>query len=216
MANTTETTKSTTRGRKPKAETTTAKTNSATTDSAVAELQAENAKMREQMEQLMKMIEQNNSTQSTVSEVVTDDDTVTVISLVPHKLNLCTEWGGGVVYTFNQMYEAQEIDFGDLKAIVRTNKDMVQNGRFYIADEKAVSKLRLKTYYNRILTPENLQKLLTLQPEKAVEMYSLAPQGQQGTVIEMIEAKLEKGETVDANILQQLGKLSGKELLKSQ
>lgn len=216
MANTTETTKSTTRGRKPKAETTTTKTNSATTDSAVAELQVENAKMREQMEQLMKMIEQNNSTQPMVSEVITDDDTVTVISLVPHKLNLCTEWGGGVVYTFNQMYEAQEIDFGDLKAIVRTNKDMVQNGRFYIADEKAVSKLRLKTYYNRILTPENLQKLLNFQPDKAVEMYSLAPQGQQDTIIEMIEAKLEKGETVDANILQQLGKLSGKELLKSQ
>lgn len=182
-------------------------------DTRISELQAENAQMKEQLEQLMSMLKNQNGATSQTNEVQ-EDDGVMVISLVPHKLNLCTEWGSGAIYTFNEMYEAQEIDWGDLKAIVRTNRDMVQKGRFYIADEKAVSKLRLKGLYGRLLSPDDLRGLFNQQPDKVIEMYNIAPDGQKESIVDMVVTRLESGEKVDANILQHLSKISGKDLMK--
>ena len=71
-------------------------------DTRISELQAENAQMKEQLEQLMSMLKNQNGAVSQSNEVQ-EDDGVMVISLVPHKLNLCTEWGSGAIYTFNEM-----------------------------------------------------------------------------------------------------------------
>jgi len=207
MATNTTETKST-RGRKPAASKEITKN-----DSQIAELEAKNAEMQKQIEALMQMVQNNNSTDNSVTDILTEDDGVTVISLTPHKLNLCTEWGGGNVYTFNKMYETQEIDWADLKAIVRTNKEMVQKGRFYIADETAVKKLRLKSAYTHMLSPEVLKGLLEQHPDKVIEMYNLAPEGQKEAIIEMVIEKQSQGVNIDANILQHLSKVSGKDLL---
>lgn len=207
MATNTTETKST-RGRKPTAKETT------NNDAQIADLEAKNAEMQKQIEALMKMVQENSgSSDAQPQEILTEDEGVTVISLTPHKLNLCSEWGGGAVYTFNQMYETQEIDWADLKAIVRTNKEMVQKGRFYIANENAVKKLRLKSLYTHMLTPETLKGLFEQHPDKVIEMYNLAPEGQKESVIELVQEKQSQGVQIDANILQHLSKVSGKDLL---
>lgn len=181
------------------------------------EIKAQLNETQRQLQELMAQIQNNIGATSEISSNIDDETEVLVISLVPHKLNLLTDnTGKGVVYSFSQMYEEQLIDYGDLKAIVRSNRDMVNNGRFYIMNDDVVKKLRLKTVYTHLLKPDELKGLLQQKPEQIVEIYKLAPEGQKQIIVDMvIDAKFNKGR-IDANLLQELGKLCGKDLLNME
>lgn len=209
-------TTTTTRTTKSKSATSSAKTINEREETLIREneeIKAQLAETQKQLQELMKQI-QNGVAMTSESSAIEDDMEVLVISLVPHKLNLLTEPSGkGAIYSFNTMYEEQLIDYGDLKAIVRSNRDMVNNGRFYIMNEEVVKKLRLKTIYNHLLTPDELKGLLKKKPEQIVEIYKLAPEGQKQIIVDMvIDAKFNKGK-IDANLLQELGQFCGKDLL---
>ena len=179
----------------------------------VEKLEAQLRQQKEQIDALMAMLQQPNVVASTVStEEIGGDDEFLVISLTPNKLNLCGA-DGAVLFTFDEMYEEQYIDYASLKEIVRVNRDMAKNGRFYILDEKVVNKLRLKNNYKNVLAPEQLKDLLKSDTKKAVELYKLANKTQQSTIIELVKQAKFKGEPVDFNLLSELEKLSGIKLI---
>jgi hypothetical protein len=113
------------------------------------------------------------------------------------------------------MYEEQLIDYASLKDALRnrTNREMAKKGRFYINDERVVSKLRLKNDYKNILTPEQLQHLLSVDVNRAIEMYKLAPKGQKSAIIEIVKQSKFRGDNIDYNLLNELTKLSGVDLV---
>lgn len=179
----------------------------------VEKLEAQLRQQKEQIDALMAMLQQPNVVAPTVStEEIGGDDEFLVISLTPNKLNLCGA-DGAVLFTFDEMYEEQYIDYASLKEIVRVNRDMAKNGRFYILDEKVVNKLRLKNNYKNVLAPEQLKDLLKSDTKKAVELYKLANKTQQSTIIELVKQAKFKGEPVDFNLLSELEKLSGIKLI---
>lgn len=179
----------------------------------VEKLEAQLQQQKEQIDALMAMLQQSNVVAPTVStEEIGGDDEFLVISLTPNKLNLCGA-DGAVLFTFDEMYEEQYIDYASLKEIVRVNRDMAKNGRFYILDEKVVNKLRLKNNYKNVLAPEQLKDLLKSDTKKAVELYKLANKTQQSTIIELVKQAKFKGEPVDFNLLSELEKLSGIKLI---
>ena len=179
----------------------------------VEKLEAQLRQQKEQIDALMAMLQQSNVVAPTVStEEIGGDDEFLVISLTPNKLNLCGA-DGAVLFTFDEMYEEQYIDYASLKEIVRVNRDMAKNGRFYILDEKVVNKLRLKNNYKNVLAPEQLKDLLKSDTKKAVELYKLANKTQQSTIIELVKQAKFKGEPVDFNLLSELEKLSGIKLI---
>lgn len=189
-------------------------------DKRIAELQAkvdEQSKQLEaqlqQMQMLMTLLQQNQS-QPAKEEEEDELDDVLVVNLVPCKLNLIGA-DGRAMYTFHKMYEEQYIDFNDLREIIKSKsgRSMARNGRFYILNERAVDKLRLKNDYKKILNPEQLQTLLKRSVDSVVELYKLAPDGQKKVVLDMIKEKKYAGEKVDLNILQELGEVAGVDLI---
>jgi hypothetical protein len=180
----------------------------------VEKLEAQLKEQKEQIDALIAMLQQSNvsNTQNVSTEEISGDDEFLVISLTPNKLNLCGA-DGAILFAFDEMYEEQYIDYASLKEIVRVNRDMAKNGRFYILDEKVVNKLRLKNNYRNVLTPEQLKDLLRSDTKKAVELYKLANKTQQSTIIELVKQAKFRGEPVDFNLLSELEKLSGIKLI---
>lgn len=180
----------------------------------VEQLEIQLKEQKAQIDTLIAMLQQSNVTNTTAvpTEEIGGDDEFLVISLTPNKLNLCGA-DGAVLFSFDEMYEEQYIDYASLKEIVRVNRDMAKNGRFYILDERVVNKLRLKNNYKNVLSPEQLKDLLKSDTKKAVELYKLANKTQQSTIIELVKQSKFRGEAVDFNLLSELENLSGVKLI---
>lgn len=191
----------------------------ATKKDDVKELKAQLKEQQKQIEQLMDMLTaQNSKAEPEVKPAVVEkddigsDDEVLVISLVPNKLNMLDK-DGRVIITFNGMYDEQYIDFASLRDAVNSHRDMALNGRFYIADERAVSKLRLRHHYEKVLTPKQFEDIINSNIDVAAELYKVAPKGQQKVIINIIKEKRMNGVDMDMNMLHKLSEVSGTDLV---
>lgn len=183
----------------------------------IEEQQKQAEEQQKKIETLMAMLlEKEESTPAPapapVSDEINAEEEYLVISLTPNKLNLVGA-GGEVLFVFDDMYEEQYIDYASLKEIVRVNRDMAKNGRFYILDERVVNKLRLKNNYKNILSPEQLKEILKSDAQKAIELYKLANKAQQSTIIELVKQAKFRGDGVDMNLLSELERCSGVKLI---
>lgn len=164
-------------------------------------------------EELVKALKESNRTKVDEDELSSDDD-ITVISQCVGGLTLSTDGKGeGMVYRFSHFGEIQDIPWGDLKEICRNMKSLAQKGAFYIANEKAVEKAKLKTYYNRMLNNEDILHLFDKDANTIIELYKLANDFQKETIIDLISNKKLRGEYVDGGVLYTLSELSGKKLM---
>lgn len=183
----------------------------------IKKLEAQLEEQRKQIEMLMNALQSNtavnNNSNNNVSDDISADEEILVMSLTPNKLNLVGD-GGAVLFSFDEMYEEQFIDYASLKEIVRLNRDMARNGRFYILDERVVNKLRLKNNYKNVLNPEQLKKILSVDVNKAIELYKMANDVQKRTIIELVKQSKFKGDTIDYNLLGELSNLSGINLIE--
>ena len=188
-----------------------------TTKDDVAELKQRLLEQQEQIEKLMQALLNNQQDGSQFNKADSDigaDEEIEIISLTPNRLNILGE-AGSVLISFDKMYEEQLIDYASLKDALRnrTNREMAKKGRFYINDERVVTKLRLKNNYKNILTPEQLKHILSSDVNKAIELYKLAPIGQKSTIVEIVKQSKFNGEDIDYNLLRELTKLSGVDLV---
>ena len=183
----------------------------------ITTLEKKIAEQQVQIEELMKIIQggMNAVAPITNTEDINTDEDILVVSLTPNKLNLVGS-DGSTLFSFDAMYEEQYIDYASLKEIVRVNRDMAKNGRFYILDEKAVNKLRLKNNYKNVLTPEQMKQILSSNTEHAVELYKLANATQQQTILDVVRQAKFNGKDVDYNLLRELGELSGVNLIDAE
>ena len=184
-----------------------------TNKTTIQELEKQVAEQQEQIKQLIAMLQNNNvASRASVDDDIGAEEEILVISLTPNKLNLVGS-GGVVLFSFENIYEEQYIDYSSLKEIVRLNRDMAKNGRFYILDERAVSKLRLKNNYKHVLSPEQLKQILTTNVDNAIELYKLANETQKRTIIDLVKEAKFNGGSVDYNLLKQLSELSHVDLM---
>lgn len=183
----------------------------------IATLEKKIAEQQVQIEELMKIIQSGTNAVAPITntEDINADEDILVVSLTPNKLNLVGS-DGSTLFSFDAMYEEQYIDYASLREIVRVNRDMAKNGRFYILDEKAVSKLRLKNNYKNVLTPEQMKQILSSNTEHAVELYKLANATQQQTILDVVRQAKFNGKDVDYNLLRELGELSGVNLIDAE
>lgn len=179
----------------------------------IKSLEKQVQEQQEQIKQLMEMLKNNvTASVATESNDVGADEEILVISLTPNKLNLVGS-DGSVLFSFDNIYEEQYIDYASLKEIVRANRDMAKSGRFYILDERVVNKLRLKNNYKNVLTPEQLKKILAVSVNKVIELYKLANDIQRQTIIDIVRQAKFNSENIDYNLLRELSELSGIDLM---
>lgn len=182
----------------------------------IKSLEKQVQEQQEQIKQLMEMLK-NNVTASVATENndIGAEEEILVISLTPNRLNLVGS-DGSVLFSFDNIYEEQYIDYASLKEIVRANRDMAKSGRFYILDERVVNKLRLKNNYKNVLTPEQLKKILAVSANKAIELYKLANDIQRQTIIDIVKQAKFNSENIDYNLLRELSELSGIDLMNME
>lgn len=177
-------------------------------------LEVEKQQLESKIAELKELIAQSASlsvptVDDNKKDVLSVEESIPVVSLVPNKLNLSTlGFGQGVVYTFTGLYDEIEIPWGDLKDIVRSNRKMAQNGKFYIKHSVAVKNLRLQTVYKNLLSPEQLQSLLNRVEDTAefLEIYKSASEGQKVTIMNYLRDKRLRQEPVNLNVLEYIGK----------
>ena len=97
---------------------------------SVKELEEKIAKQQSQIEELIALLQNNNNAKTVTvnNDDIGADEEILVVSLTPNKLNLIGN-GGVVLFSFENMYEEQYIDYASLKEIVRLNRDMAKNGK---------------------------------------------------------------------------------------
>ncbi len=195
---------------RPKKTATVKETVENTQEQLLKELQEQLAQLKAENEQLKKtkVVEEDED------EELTSDTDILVISQTVGTLVISTDGNGsGTVYRFEKFGDVQDIPFGDLKDIVKNKPRFAREGAYYIANEKAVKKLRLGTQYKDIIDSKTFDNLFNLDAKAIVSLYESAPHMQQEQIISMIEDRIDKKLEVDGNVLLKIGALCGKDFM---
>ena len=179
-------------------------------------------KLEEMQKQLADLKAENESLKTKQVEDIKDDEEeingdteIVVISQFIGKLVLSTEGNGvGTIYRFEEFGDVHDIPFSDLKEIVKNKPNFAREGLYYIANEKAIKKLRLTKEYEHIVNNNLFAHLLDEKADVIIKAYEDAPKLQQKQIVAMIEERLANNKEVDGNVLVKIGKLCGKDFLR--
>lgn len=166
--------------------------------------------MRQQMEDMQKLIIQLTGKafdQSQNVQYVNDNNKdVTLTSLTVGELNLSTEgYGQGEVYTFSHYGEQQTVPYEDLKKLIKNNKRFIEGGNVFINDEEVVKEQKLTNVYKKLLSYEQIEKIFSEDKNTFEKIYQSMTLNQKETLKGIIFDKLNKNEkSVDMNIVQVL------------
>ena len=190
-------------------------------DMNIAELRAELRKEKREKARLIKQEKESRKIPVDTSEKKVDeyadirpDTYVRVISLCPHPLNLSTARVGGKQFRFDKLGKMKRILYGDLVDIIENQPSFAENGVFYIADEAIVRRHGLVDYYDKILTKEEVNMVMTADSDIALAIFKNANPKQQGYISEMLIEKIVEGEDVDMNFAYLVGKDIGVDIIK--
>ena len=164
-------------------------------------MQKELAEMKEQTSQASPMVELSS----------TKEKMITFINLTPGSVML--RGSATRPYEIEGRYNSRTFTEMESKVIVSQMGGYLRDGYVYIDDADFVKEVGLSDAYRSIMTPDALKGLMSKTPEAIISAYDLALDGQKKIILDMIIEKKSKGENIDANILVELGKLSGKDLV---
>lgn len=187
---------------KPKKEAVSTNSENDVLKAKIAEQEAQIAAMMEKMQLLLAGVNVN-------TEKPKKSRSIKFINLVPGSLNL----RGNRYYNIANQFESRMIPEGEAKAIVSNMPRTISDGLVYIADKEFIDECELDGVYEEILNDKTLKDLLKCKPEDVCDVYLNACDAQKQIIIDMVSNKKMNGEYIDANILIELGKLCGKDLV---
>lgn len=176
------------------------------------ELKSQISEMQSNIKMLMEQITLMNNNKTTYSSTNIKD--IQVVSLTNANLLLTTTGrSDGKHYNFTHQFDSQPIPETDLKEIVRAMPKTARNGYFYICDEQFVRENGLYSSYREILDKTKLENIFNISSEQFITTFKNSPKGQQSIIESMVVNKCINGEKVDANILLELKKITGKDYM---
>lgn len=108
-----------------------------------------------------------------------------------------------------KQFDSVNVTESEASIIVSNMPESARSGLFYIADREFVEENELEDAYNTILDDSQLKTLLSQNVEDVVEIYKNASDAQKSIIDTMIADGRFNGVRIDANILQELGEVSG-------
>ena len=162
--------------------------------------------MKAQMQAMMQMMAM---AQSPVKVEKKPEKYITFINMTKGKYVL----KGNSFYTIEGQFGDRKFIEREARIIVNNMPETVKSGKVYIADADFVKECDLEGVYETLLTDKEMIDLLNHDASYVVEVYKNANKSQREIIVDMIENKRLDGKVVDANILMQIGELSGKDLL---
>jgi hypothetical protein len=193
----------------------TAEVTNEVTNSAVEENEALKAKIAEQEQQmadLMAQIKVMMQAQAATNPVNIEEKAargIKFISLVPGGLTL----KGNRMYHIDKQFGYKMIPESEARAILSNMPNTIASGMVYIADKEFVNKNDLSGVYEEILSDKQLKELLQQNANDVCEIYKQASMAQREIIVDMVVNRKLNGLPIDANIVVEIGKLCGKDLM---
>lgn len=174
-------------------------------------LKAKIAEQEQQMADLMAQIKVMMQAQAQNVVPVTEKKarSIKFISLAQGGLSL----KGNRMYHIDKQFGYKMIPEGEAAAIVSNMPNTIANGLVYIADKDFISRMELDGVYEEILSDKQLKELLQQNANDVCEIYKQASMAQREIIVDMIVNRKLNGLPIDANIVVEIGKLCGKDLM---
>lgn len=190
---------------------TTTKTKAATPVEAANEsdaLKETIAKQQEQMQEMMAQIALLMKAQSAPVAPVEQpkkQNNIKFINLTAGSMNL----RGTRMYNIPKQFGFKMLGEAEARLVVNNMPNAIADGYIYIANKAFVHECELDDLYTNMLDDAQLKALLNENANDVCEVYKNASEGQKRIILDMVSDKRLNGQPVDANILVELGKLSG-------
>ena len=179
------------------------------TDSRIAEQANEIAELKAQIALLMKA--QKASTQTTtVESTPKKKKNVTIINLFAGGLTV----KGNSYYHFDKQFDKRAFSEAEATAIVNNMPNAAREGIFYITDAQFVEDNDLSDAYENMIDDVKMKTILSLDANSVLVLYKNANEAQKTIIENMIVNGRLNGEALDANILVELGKITGKNYME--
>ena len=191
------------------ATTTTSTTEKPETDSRIAEQANEIAELKAQIALLMKA--QKASTQTTTVEPTPKKKkSITIINLFAGGLTV----KGNSYYHFDKQFDKRAFSEAEATAIVNNMPNAAREGIFYITDAQFVEDNDLSDAYENMIDDVKMKTILSLDANSVLVLYKNASEAQKTIIENMIVNGRLNGESLDANVLVELGKITGKNYME--
>lgn len=190
---------------------TTTKTKAATPVEAANEsdaLKETIAKQQEQMQEMMTQIAllmKAQSAPTAPAEQPKKQSNIKFINLTAGSMNL----RGTRMYNIPKQFGFKMLGEAEARLVVNNMPNAIADGYIYIANKAFVHECELDDLYANMLDDAQLKALLNENANDVCEVYKNASEGQKRIILDMVSDKRLNGQPVDANILVELGKLSG-------
>lgn len=189
--------------------TTTSTTEKPETDSRIAEQANEIAELKAQIALLMKA--QKASTQTVAVEPTPKKKkNVTIINLFAGGLTV----KGNSYYHFDKQFDKRAFSEAEATAIVNNMPNAAREGIFYITDAQFVEDNDLSDAYENMIDDVKMKTILSLDANSVLVLYKNASEAQKTIIENMIVNGRLNGESLDANVLVELGKITGKNYME--
>ena len=179
------------------------------TDSRIIEQANEIAELKAQIALLMKA--QKASAQTTaVESAPKKKKNVTIINLFAGGLTV----KGNSYYHFDKQFDKRAFSEAEATAIVNNMPNAAREGIFYITDAQFVEDNDLSDAYENMIDDVKMKAILSLDANSVLVLYKNASEAQKTIIENMIVNGRLNGEALDANILVELGKITGKNYME--
>ena len=179
------------------------------TDSRIAEQANEIAELKAQIALLIKA--QKASTQTaTVESAPKKKKNVTIINLFAGGLTV----KGNSYYHFDKQFDKRAFSEAEATAIVNNMPNAAREGIFYITDAQFVEDNDLSDAYENMIDDVKMKTILSLDANSVLVLYKNASEAQKTIIENMIVNGRLNGEPLDANVLVELGKITGKNYME--
>lgn len=159
-----------------------------------------------------------------MQEMMASMNTITVPQAVPTNenrlirfINLSTGkivLKGSTTWVIDKQFDYRDFLETEASIIVANMPKTISQGFVYIADADFVASHNLAEVYRHILSDDTLKTLFDKDYKHVVDLFKSCSDAQKLIIFDMINDRLEQGIDVDANIVAQIEKLSGKKFVK--
>lgn len=179
------------------------------TDSRIVEQANEIAELKAQIALLMKA--QKASTQTVAVEPTPKKKkSITIINLFAGGLTV----KGNSYYHFDKQFDKRAFSEAEATAIVNNMPNAAREGIFYITDAQFVEDNDLSDAYENMIDDVKMKTILSLDANSVLVLYKNASEAQKTIIENMIVNGRLNGEPLDANVLVELGKITGKNYME--
>nr|DAH60773.1 MAG TPA: hypothetical protein [Caudoviricetes sp.] len=162
------------------------------------------AQMQEMMAQIALLMKAQSAPAAPIEQPKKQNN-IKFINLTAGSMNL----RGTRIYNIPKQFGFKMLGEAEARLVVNNMPNAIADGYVYIANKAFVHECELDDLYANMLDDAQLKALLSENANDVCEVYKNASEGQKRIIIDMVSDKRLNGQPVDANILVELGKLSG-------